>query len=95
MADHPQAIVWYLRIVDDTLTLMDAAAADESARIRQYCATITNGPASPESQPTTRPLSAGSARKWLAVMAVACTLLISASAALWLPLSTLDDSPHI
>jgi FecR protein len=31
LADNPHAILWYLRIVDDTLTLLDAAAARETA----------------------------------------------------------------
>src|SRR4051794_386874 len=31
LADHDNAVPWYLRIVDDTLTLMDVAASRDSA----------------------------------------------------------------
>ena len=31
LADNPRAIIWYLRIVDDTLTILDAATARETA----------------------------------------------------------------
>src|SRR5689334_6376452 len=33
LSDSPRAVLWYLRIVDDTLTLLDAAAARETAAV--------------------------------------------------------------
>jgi ferric-dicitrate binding protein FerR (iron transport regulator) len=89
LADHPQAIVWYLRIVDDTLTLMDAAAAHESAHA-PFTGTIeptmtAARQASPECMGAESSAGHNKSRRWLAAAALACTLLIAVTASLWRP----------
>jgi hypothetical protein len=79
LADHPQAIPWYLRIVDDTLTLIDAANAQNAADTRPIFASdepvgrsaADNGLSQLESRPD------APRRAWLAALTIAGLLLIS------------------
>jgi hypothetical protein len=89
LADHPQAIVWYLRVVDDTLTLMDAAAANQSAAELPGCTLAPKVSAATTARRSRSPVSprfsGGQHRKWLAMTVIACVLLVTVSAALWRP----------
>src|SRR5262245_55231579 len=73
LADNPQAIVWYLRVVDDTLTLLDASAAKETAAASNVADSSPEDPAAAD-QPATVNLSPTrrSPRSWLALLAVTC-----------------------
>jgi ferric-dicitrate binding protein FerR (iron transport regulator) len=84
LADNPQAILWYLQIVDDTLTLIDAAAANEAASESPQHVVASCGPAArfqKRKEPSRSPYRA--ARWWLAGAAIACGLLISVAASVW------------
>jgi hypothetical protein len=77
LADNPQAVLWYLRIVDDTLTIIDAASADRTAA-QSPQATAASCALEARGVPTRR------RRWWLAKWVVAATLLITiATSVLW------------
>jgi hypothetical protein len=83
LADNPQAILWYLRIVDDTLTLIDDATARNATApasspitgeaIDRPSATRTPRDRVPSSERIVRSL-------WMAATAIACTLFVSFAA---------------
>src|SRR5262245_59458526 len=81
LADSPQAILWYLRIVDDTLTLLDSAAAKENVSTATACG--ADAPAEETAAPENRPAAAPkrlSPRSWMAIMAITCAVLIALTA---------------
>jgi hypothetical protein len=90
LADHPRAIAWYLRAVDDTLTLMDAAAREASGASSPCCITTTSVADEPVPSVSQAAVSASPRRfkqRWMKVAAVACTLAIILTAVLWRPVS--------
>jgi hypothetical protein len=79
LADNPEAIPCYLRIVDDTLTLIDAAPAQKSTeKVTQSftCGTPEVELTSHESAARTGELSK-SRPWWIAAMAIACTVFVA------------------
>jgi hypothetical protein len=96
LTDNPQAILWYLRIVDDTLTLLDSAAAKESAT--NSCDAACCTAAVEEDAFVARDVSTNSSARprrarWLAAGAIASMLLISfAGPRLWSFLSHASPS---
>jgi FecR protein len=80
LADNPQAIGWYLRIVDDTLTLLDATAARETAShsVPGAADVSADESASQDKCTTASTLSARRLpRSWLTIMAITCGLLVA------------------
>ena len=83
LSDSPQAITWYLRMVDDTLTLRDAAAARETTSSSPASAArlTSSEPVSPaRRRPSLSSFTGGRwSRSWLGLAAISCLLLISAA----------------
>jgi hypothetical protein len=83
LLDNPQAILWYLRIVDDSLTLLDAASANESiapatCELEQV---VTDDLVTPyKSEPSYWVLAGHRPRWYLALSFVACALLLTFAA---------------
>jgi hypothetical protein len=79
LADNPEAISWYLRIVDDTLTLVDAAAAQEStATVTQSLACGPPAVALSSRESAARTGKPSEFRPWwIAAMAIACTIIVA------------------
>jgi FecR-like protein len=80
LADNPRAILWYLRIVDDTLTLLDAATARETASTTAPA--IVSTMKSHETSPARRggpvlSLAGRRARLKMAFAGVACASLVA------------------
>lgn len=95
LADNPQAILWYLRIVDDTLTLLDAAAAQEnaSASVAATACASSSGAAPQKRRASVTSLSVRR-RMWLGITAVACLLLVLlGTSRLWSPIAPAVESP--
>jgi hypothetical protein len=79
LADNPQAIVWYLRIVQDTLTLREAAAAGETAATAARNEADLSPSLSEAPQgvlgAADRPALMRGARWWLSLASAVCLLL--------------------
>jgi hypothetical protein len=83
LADNPQAILWYLRVVDDSLTLLDAATANKTATTATSASVevYAEEPLIPYKVATSYWALAGHRpRWWLAVSIVACSLLVAYAA---------------
>jgi FecR protein len=101
LLDNPQAIAWYLRVVDDTLTLRASASARESQPPVDSCGADDDeacgiAPADQSSLHRTLPIvlpSIGRAwRTWAAPVAAACILAAAAAALSWSPREMSPDS---
>lgn len=83
LADDPRAITWYLRVIDDTLTLRDAAAAQVNASrcppVSDTCVPSANGLLD-RSWNRSLWFSARQRRTWI-VAAIACSLLVGVALA--------------
>jgi hypothetical protein len=98
LSDNPQAISWYLRIVDDTLTLHAAAAAKESAST-----TMPSEPELPAEEPvaadkrtaSSLPSTRRSPRTWLAVLAITCGLLVAMAIQQNLPFTSSETASNV
>src|SRR5262249_35878109 len=77
LSDNPRAVLWYLRIVDDTLTLPDAAAGRETTTISPpgVHEAAMEDIASPATSSKMNSLLARLPRLSLAIGAVLCTLI--------------------
>jgi hypothetical protein len=83
LADDPRAIQWYLRVVDDSLTLRDAAAADENAShaTAESANAFVAELATPLMKNTPFRARGGHWPRWsLAIAVVACALLAAFAA---------------
>jgi hypothetical protein len=91
LSDNPRAVLWYLRIVDDSLTLLDAAAARETATISTppVPKTATADIASPAKSSSMNSVLARLPRLSLAIGAALCGLI----AGLWLLTSNSSSPP--
>ena len=86
LADHPQAIAWYLRVVEDTLRLRSAAAASETSSPATAAAdeSLTADRADRSRVRAASHLSAARDwRSWAAPVAAACLLAAVAAALSW------------
>jgi hypothetical protein len=90
LSDHPQAIRWYLQVVDDTLTLCDAAAARSSASSTEASAGCSGDSCSDTSTSLVETRSAvfrisdrRRFRSWLAIGSVAGMIVLAVSS-IWL-----------
>lgn len=91
LVDDPRAIGWYLRIVDDTLTLRDAAAAQANSASAANATEIA-APAEPAVQSKNSVFLFNSYRKLLwTCAAIACLVPVALTIGLWrTPLNKTD-----
>lgn len=79
LADNPAAILWYLRVVDDTLTLRDATAAIEN--VASSSPNSGNLPAEESTIVDKHAATPASTRRvprtWLAVLAITCGFVLA------------------
>jgi hypothetical protein len=84
LTDHPQAIAWYLRVVEDTLLLRSSAAASETS---PPAAVVADEPLAAEQDERVQPARTTSAardwRMWAAPIGAACLLAAVAAALAW------------
>jgi hypothetical protein len=83
LADDPRAIQWYLRVVDDSLTLLDAAAANDnvSSAIAEPAKVLAAELATPLTKNNALRSRGGHRPRWsLAIAVVACVLLAAFAA---------------
>jgi len=94
LADDPRAVMWYLRIIDDTLTLRDGASSVLSSTERDFTADLTVDRRDTAHSPREHFKSADYRNFFWAFAAIAGAILVGLSIRVWAP-SSISSSAQV